>query len=82
MFNFYEFYYQQEEIAAVLKLGVKPSRIVYANPCKQNSYIRYAAKENVDLMTFDNEAELYKVKIAFPSARWASGLFGSCFGVL
>lgn len=82
MFNFYEFYYQQEEIAAVLKLGVKPSRIVYANPCKQNSYIRYAAKENVDLMTFDNEAELYKVKIAFPRARWASGLFGSCFGVL
>lgn len=53
----------------MLKLGVKPSRIVYANPCKQNSYIRYAAKENVDLMTFDNEAELYKVKIAFPSAR-------------
>lgn len=60
---------QQEEIAAVLKLGVKPSRIVYANPCKQNSYIRYAAKQNVDLMTFDNEAELYKVKMAFPNAR-------------
>ncbi|XP_076439975.1 ornithine decarboxylase-like [Babylonia areolata] len=59
----------KEEISRVLKLGVKPSRIVYANPCKQNGFIRYAAKENVDLMTFDNEAELYKVKAAFPSAR-------------
>ena len=53
----------------MLKLGVEPSRIVYANPCKQNGYIRYAAKQNVDLMTFDNEAELYKVKAAFPNAR-------------
>lgn len=59
----------KDEISRVLKLGVNPSRIVYANPCKQNSFIRYAAKENVDLMTFDNEAELYKVKAAFPNAR-------------
>ncbi|KAL8622515.1 hypothetical protein ACOMHN_034178 [Nucella lapillus] len=59
----------KDEISRVLKLGVKPSRIVYANPCKQNGFIRYAAKENVDLMTFDNEAELYKLKAAFPNAR-------------
>lgn len=59
----------KDEISRVLKLGVKPSRIVYANPCKQTSFIRYAAKENVDLMTFDNEAELYKVKSAFSNAR-------------
>lgn len=58
----------KDEIARILKLGVSPSRIVFANPCKQTSFIRYAAKTNVDLMTFDNEAELYKVKTAFPKA--------------
>lgn len=59
----------KDEISRVLKLGVDPSRIIYANPCKQNSFIRFAAKEKVDLMTFDNEAELYKVKSTFPSAK-------------
>ena len=57
------------EIQKVLKLGVDPSRIVYANPCKQTSFIRYAAKNDVSLMTFDNEDELLKVKAVYPDAR-------------
>ncbi|XP_041356932.1 ornithine decarboxylase-like [Gigantopelta aegis] len=57
------------EIEKILNLGVSPSRIIYANPCKQKSFIRYAAKHNVKTMTFDNEAELYKVKQSFPEAR-------------
>ncbi|XP_071117517.1 ornithine decarboxylase-like isoform X1 [Haliotis cracherodii] len=57
------------EIDKVLNLGISPSRIIYANPCKQTSYVRHAAKRNVDLMTFDNEAELLKVKAVFPDAR-------------
>lgn len=57
------------EIEQILKLGVEPSRIVYANPCKQRSFLKYAAKNHVDLMTFDNEAELHKVKDLFPNAR-------------
>ncbi|XP_041379578.1 ornithine decarboxylase-like, partial [Gigantopelta aegis] len=57
------------EIETILNLGVSPSRIIYANPCKQNSFIRYAAKHNVNTMTFDNEAELYKIKEFFPEAR-------------
>lgn len=57
------------EIAQVLKLGVPQSRIIYANPCKQKSFVKYAAKQNVDLMTFDNEAELIKLKDLFPTAR-------------
>lgn len=59
----------QVEIMKVLDLGVDPSRIIYANPCKQNSYIKYAAKKHVDMMTFDNEDELHKVKAWFPEAR-------------
>jgi len=49
---------------------VDPSRIVYANPCKQTSFIRYAAKNDVSLMTFDNEDELLKVKAVYPDARY------------
>ncbi|KAF9608352.1 hypothetical protein IFM89_009287 [Coptis chinensis] len=32
------------EIEAVLALGVSPDRIVYANPCKREAHIGYAAK--------------------------------------
>lgn len=52
-----------------MNLGVDVSRIIYANPCKQRSFIKYAAKRGVDMMTFDNEAELVKVKEIFPRAR-------------
>uniref|UniRef100_T1IXP3 ornithine decarboxylase n=1 Tax=Strigamia maritima TaxID=126957 RepID=T1IXP3_STRMM len=57
------------EIQKILDMGVNESRIIYANPCKTASFIKFAAKNNVSLMTFDNEAELYKVKSLFPEAR-------------
>ncbi|XP_070178010.1 ornithine decarboxylase-like [Littorina saxatilis] len=56
-------------MSAVLDMGVEPSRIVYAHTCKLTSDIRYAAQVNVDLMTFDNQEELRKIKAAFPSSR-------------
>ena len=59
----------QTEIETVLSLGVDPSRIVYANPCKQISHIKYAAKQNVSLMTFDNEDELHKIKKYYSDAK-------------
>ncbi|XP_038057602.1 ornithine decarboxylase-like [Patiria miniata] len=59
----------KSEIEMVLSLGVPPSRIIFANPCKQRSHLKYAAKEGVDLMTFDNEEELHKIKRVFPEAR-------------
>jgi len=57
------------EIQKVLDLNVSASRIIYANPCKQSSFIQYAAKHNVELMTFDNETELHKVKANHPNAQ-------------
>lgn len=57
------------EIEQVLSLGVDPSRIIYANPCKQQSFIRYSKKQNVKKMTFDNAEELYKIKALFPDAE-------------
>lgn len=53
----------------MLNMGVDPSRIIYAHPCKTNSYIRYAAQHGVKQMTFDNAEELYKVKDHFPNAE-------------
>ncbi|MCJ1425608.1 Ornithine decarboxylase [Sticta canariensis] len=57
------------EIEQVLALGVDPSRIIYAQPCKTKSYMRYASQQGVKQMTFDNADELYKTKALFPDAE-------------
>lgn len=57
------------EIEQVLAMGVDPNRIIYAQPCKTKSYIRYAAQNGVKQMTFDNADELYKIKDFFPGAE-------------
>ncbi|KAL9054806.1 MAG: hypothetical protein Q9162_003929 [Coniocarpon cinnabarinum] len=57
------------EIETVLALGVDPSRIIYAQPCKTKSYIRYAAEQGVTQMTFDNADELFKIKQFCPNAQ-------------
>lgn len=59
----------KNEIQKVLDLGVSPHRIIFANPCKQASFIKYANKVNVNYMTFDNENELYKIKEHHPNAK-------------
>ncbi|KAH8693716.1 ornithine decarboxylase [Talaromyces proteolyticus] len=57
------------EIDLALQAGVDPSRIIYAQPCKTRSYLRYAAQKGVKQMTFDNADELYKIKTDFPEAE-------------
>ncbi|XP_078362453.1 ornithine decarboxylase-like [Oculina patagonica] len=57
------------EMQTMLGMGVSPAKIVYANPCKQASHIRFSAKHGISLMTFDNEMELHKIKELYPSAR-------------
>lgn len=57
------------EITNVLGLDVAPSRIIFANPCKATSFIRHAAKSNVEMMTFDNSDELCKISRSFPAAK-------------
>lgn len=60
----------KNEIETILDLGVDPSRIVYAHPCKAASYMRYASSVGVDMMTFDNADELRKGKRASPNAKF------------
>eukprot|EP00158_Paraphelidium_tribonemae_P008617 Partr_v1_DN28630_c0_g1_i2_m50063 putative ornithine decarboxylase len=57
------------ELATVLELGVSPEAIIYANPCKQASYLRYASSKDIRKMTFDNAEELFKIKTHFPNAE-------------
>ena len=56
----------------VLELGVSPDRIIYANPNKQISHLKYAATKGVSMMTFDGEEELHKIKQYFPEAKYVS----------
>jgi ornithine decarboxylase len=57
------------EIEQVLGLGVSPSRIIYANPCKAPSFVRRAAKQGVNLTTFDNLDELEKIRRHHPNCK-------------
>ncbi|ORX52269.1 ornithine decarboxylase [Piromyces finnis] len=57
------------EMQNMLNYGVPPSKIIYANPCKQNSHIRFASEKGIEMMTFDNVDELYKVKKYHKSAK-------------
>lgn len=59
----------KSEIDLALATGIDPSRIIYAQPCKTKSYLRYAAQVGVKQMTFDNADELYKIKACFPDAE-------------
>lgn len=58
----------KSEIDLALQTGIDPSRIIYAQPCKTKSYLRYASQVGVKQMTFDNADELYKIKAHFPDA--------------
>jgi ornithine decarboxylase len=59
----------KQEIIQVTGLDINPSRIIYANPVKDSHFIKFARSQDVDLMTFDNETELYKIKLYHPYAK-------------
>lgn len=54
------------EIEAILKLGVSADRIVYANPCKAETQLQYAADVGVNLTTFDSVEEVEKIRKFHP----------------
>ncbi|XP_001381464.4 antizyme inhibitor 2-like [Monodelphis domestica] len=59
----------QGELEQVLRMGIAPTRIIYANTCKQISHLQYAASHGVQLMTFDCEEEIAKIAKFYPTAR-------------
>jgi ornithine decarboxylase len=59
----------KSEMEHILKISNDPSRIIFAHPCKYKSHLQYANENNVNLMTFDCEEELYKIKDYHPNAK-------------
>lgn len=57
------------EIALVMKHGVAPQSIIYANPTKPMSHLKFAAEMNVSVMTVDSDFELLKIKKHYPTAK-------------
>ncbi|KAK1343900.1 hypothetical protein QTO34_014456 [Cnephaeus nilssonii] len=45
-------------------------QIIYANPCKQVSQIKYAANKGVQMITFHNKVKLMEVARAHPKANF------------
>lgn len=59
----------KHEIASVLSQGVDPTDIIFANPCKSYSQIQYARSVDIDVIVFDDEIELFKIKLYHPCAK-------------
>ncbi|XP_053251464.1 antizyme inhibitor 1 [Podarcis raffonei] len=57
------------EMALVQDLGISPENIIFTNPCKQASQIKYAAKIGVNILTCDSELELKKIARNHPNAK-------------
>jgi len=49
--------------------SLPPNDIIYANPCKEITHLQFARSRDVDLLTFDSETELHKIKIHHPKAK-------------
>ncbi|XP_033950548.1 antizyme inhibitor 1b [Pseudochaenichthys georgianus] len=57
------------EVSLVLEQGVPPESIILSGVCKQLTLIKYAAKNNVQHLVCENEAELSKISRLHPSAK-------------
>nr|XP_040020036.1 antizyme inhibitor 1-like [Gasterosteus aculeatus aculeatus]XP_040020037.1 antizyme inhibitor 1-like [Gasterosteus aculeatus aculeatus] len=59
----------KSELELVQSHGVPSEDIIYSGICKQVSQIKYAAKNGIDLLVCDNEAELRKISRCHPNAK-------------
>lgn len=65
------------EIKLVLSCGIHPSRIIYANPCKKESDIAFAATAGITTTTFDSICELEKLHKIAPKMKLFFRIFAS-----
>nr|XP_061789239.1 antizyme inhibitor 1-like [Nerophis lumbriciformis] len=57
------------ELELVQSHGIPSEDIIYSGVCKQVSQIKFAAKNGIDLLVCDNEAELRKISLSHPNAK-------------
>ena len=71
-----------EEMRAVLNLGVDPTRILFANPCKAPAAVAFASDVGVLRTTFDNIDELDTIKAHMPEAELLLRIYANDEGAL
>lgn len=59
----------QAEVNLVLEHGVPPENIILSGVCKQLAHIKHAAKNNIQHLVCENEAELSKISRLHPNAK-------------
>lgn len=59
----------KEEFDIVLSNDISSDRIIYANPCKSKSHIKYSKERDIKYLVIDSENELYKIKDVYPEAN-------------
>jgi ornithine decarboxylase len=59
----------KNEMANVMEIVNNPERIIFANPCKVSSHLRYARENKIAMMTFDSIEELEKIYNLYPEAQ-------------
>ncbi|XP_035733400.1 ornithine decarboxylase 1-like [Vespa mandarinia] len=59
----------KQEIQEVMELGISPDRIIFANPTKCPSHIKFAKSLGINKMTVDSQLELNKIKKLYPDAK-------------
>ncbi|XP_070777711.1 antizyme inhibitor 1b [Enoplosus armatus] len=57
------------EVTLVLEHGVPPENIILSGVCKQLAHIKHAAKNNIQHLVCENEAELSKISRLHPNAK-------------
>ncbi|XP_030003363.1 antizyme inhibitor 1b [Sphaeramia orbicularis] len=57
------------EVSLVLEHGVPPENIILSGVCKQLALIKHAAKNNIQQLVCENEAELSKISRLHPGAK-------------
>ena len=68
------------ELSLALNLDTPEDKIIYANPCKGLSHLKYAKEHGIRMMTFDNESELLKIKTHYPEAELVIRIMVEEFG--
>lgn len=59
----------KKDLELALSLNLDAGELIFSNPCKPNSHIKSAAAAGVNILTFDNDHELRKIKKLHPRAR-------------
>ncbi|XP_036330361.1 ornithine decarboxylase 1-like [Rhagoletis pomonella] len=59
----------KNEIKLALEMGASPESIIFANPCKPASHLRYAKEKRIMTSTVDTEYEIYKIAKHYPESN-------------